>query len=358
VSHRVNRTAAIGADPVAGRASITDQRRAPTTMDGGLPTRDRVCPPPPEFVANANPTANADGRAAPGSAGFRADRARRPSRASPFAQVLGLSDAPPWRWFADGQLKVALQSPLPGVTATRPRSTTFPRPGNIAIDDVPAGQSEGGYLIIDAPWPSMLGTNFAGDNRDVATHCCRCAGRGYHLAGDGARHDGDGALRPPGRPDDAMNVSGQRIRTIEVESALVWHPAVVEAAVVEAAVVEAAVVGAAVVGTADEMTGQAILAFVILRRRAVDSGDILIGGRVTTSPRRSGPSPNRCRSTSCLSGRTPSRAPSCAARCAASPRTAPSGTRGPCRIRPSSASSARRCLSPPRPPSPMAADSQ
>ena len=348
MSNRVNRTAAIGADPVAGRASITDQRRAPTTMDGGLPTRDRVCPPPPEFVANANPTANADGRAAPGPAGFRADRARRPSRASPFAQVLGLSDAPPWRWFADGQLKVALQSPLPGVTATRPRSTTFPRPGNIAIDEVPAGQSEGGYLIIDAPWPSMLGTNFAGDDRDVATHCCRCAGRGYHLAGDDARHDGDGALRLPGRPADAMNVSGQRIPTIEVESALVWHPAVVEAAVVEAAVV----------GTADEMTGQAILAFVILRGRAVDSGDILIGGRVTTSPRRSGPSPNRSRSTSCLSGRTPSRAPSCAARFAASPGTAPSGTRGPCRIRPSSASSARRCLSPPRPPSPMAADSQ
>jgi acetyl-CoA synthetase len=145
-------------------------------------------------------------------------------------------------------------SPLPGVTATKPGSAMTPLPGISAIivndEGHPVGNGEGGYLVIDKPWPAMLRTIFGDDDRYKDTYWSRFADRGYYFAGDGAKYDTTGALWLLGRVDDVMNISGHRISTTEVESALVSHPAVAEAAVV---------------GANDEMTGQGIVAFVILR---------------------------------------------------------------------------------------------
>jgi acetyl-CoA synthetase len=104
--------------------------------------------------------------------------------------------------------------------------------------------------VIDRPWPSMLRTIWGDDQRYVDTYWSRFAAQGYYFAGDGAKYDDDGALWVLGRVDDVMNVSGHRISTTEVESALVSHPSVAESAVV---------------GASDAMTGQGIVAFVILR---------------------------------------------------------------------------------------------
>jgi acetyl-CoA synthetase len=120
---------------------------------------------------------------------------------------------------------------------------------------------EGGYLVIDRPWPAMLRTIFGDDDRYRDTYWSRFADQGYYFAGDGAKYDADGAIWLLGRVDDVMNVSGHRISTTEVESALVSHPAVAEAAVV---------------GAADDITGQGIAAFVILRSSWVDTGADLI----------------------------------------------------------------------------------
>ena len=156
-------------------------------------------------------------------------------------------------------------SPLPGVTATKPGSAMVPLPGISALvvndEGIPVGKGEGGYLVIDKPWPAMLRTIFGDDERYADTYWSRFAAQGYYFAGDGAKYDTDGALWLLGRVDDVMNVSGHRISTTEVESALVSHPAVAEAAVV---------------GATDEMTGQGIVAFVILRGSASDSGEQLI----------------------------------------------------------------------------------
>jgi acetyl-CoA synthetase len=152
-------------------------------------------------------------------------------------------------------------SPLPGVTASKPGSAMTPLPGisaRIVNDEgVPVGKGEGGYLVVDRPWPAMLRTIFGDDERFRDTYWSRFAVQGYYFAGDGAKYDTDGALWLLGRVDDVMNVSGHRISTTEVESALVSHESVAEAAVV---------------GAADEMTGQGIVAFVILRG-ATDSAD-------------------------------------------------------------------------------------
>ncbi|HEY5878273.1 MAG TPA: acetate--CoA ligase [Nakamurella sp.] len=152
-------------------------------------------------------------------------------------------------------------SPLPGVTASKPGSAMTALPGisaKIVNDEgVPVGKGEGGYLVIDRPWPAMLRTIFGDDERFKDTYWSRFAAQGYYFAGDGAKYDTDGALWLLGRVDDVMNVSGHRISTTEVESALVSHESVAEAAVV---------------GAADEMTGQGIVAFVILRG-ATDSAD-------------------------------------------------------------------------------------
>jgi acetyl-CoA synthetase len=143
-------------------------------------------------------------------------------------------------------------SPLPGVTATKPGSAMTPLPGINAqvVDDEarPVDNGGGGYLVLTEPWPAMLRGIWGDDQRYVDTYWSRW--QGLYFAGDGAKLDEDGAIWLLGRVDDVMNISGHRISTTEVESALVSHPAVAEAAVV---------------GAADETTGQGIVAFVILR---------------------------------------------------------------------------------------------
>jgi len=142
-------------------------------------------------------------------------------------------------------------SPLPGATTTKPGSATFPLPGVSAelVDDqerhVDVG---GGYLTLTRPWPGMLRGIWGDPERFQETYWARFPGR--YFAGDGAKLDEEGYLWLLGRVDDVMNVSGHRISTTEVESALVSHPSVAEAAVV---------------GATDATTGQAIIAYVILR---------------------------------------------------------------------------------------------
>jgi acetyl-CoA synthetase len=142
-------------------------------------------------------------------------------------------------------------TPMPGVTTTKPGSATFPLPG-ISVEVVDeAGQPierGGGYLTITAPWPSMLRGIWGDPERYRKTYWSTYEGR--YFAGDGCKIDEDGYYWLLGRVDDVMNVSGHRVSTTEVESALVDHPAVAEAAVV---------------GAADATTGQAIIGYVILR---------------------------------------------------------------------------------------------
>jgi acetyl-CoA synthetase len=144
-------------------------------------------------------------------------------------------------------------SPLPGVTTTKPGSATLPLPG-VSADVVDGGGSPvplgaGGYLTLTRPWPSMLRGIWGAPERYRETYWSRFPGA--YFAGDGARRDADGYYWLLGRVDDVMNVSAHRLSTIEVESALVDHPSVAEAAVV---------------GKSDPLTGQAIFAFVILRK--------------------------------------------------------------------------------------------
>jgi acetyl-CoA synthetase len=145
-------------------------------------------------------------------------------------------------------------SPLPGVTAAKPGSAMRPLPGIAAtiVDEngEPVGHGSGGYLVLDQPWPAMLRGIWGDEQRYKDTYWSRFAEQGYYFAGDGAKYDDDGAIWLLGRVDDVMNVSGHRISTTEVESALVSHPTVAEAAVV---------------GASDPTTGQGIVAFVILR---------------------------------------------------------------------------------------------
>jgi acetyl-CoA synthetase len=154
-------------------------------------------------------------------------------------------------------------SPLPGVTAAKPGSAMHPIPGVSAevVDDSgnPVGEGHGGYLTLTEPWPAMLRTLWGDDQRFIDTYWSRFPGR--YFAGDGAKLDDDGDIWLLGRVDDVMNVSGHRLSTTEIESALVSHEKVAEAAVV---------------GAADETTGQAVCAFVILREEAGDGGPDVI----------------------------------------------------------------------------------
>jgi acetyl-CoA synthetase len=147
---------------------------------------------------------------------------------------------------------MVLITPLPGVTTTKPGSATRPFPGvDAAVYDEAGndvGPGGGGYLVLRRPWPAMLRGIYKDHERYVETYWSRFPG--VYLAGDGARIDRDGDFWLLGRVDDVMNISGHRISTIEVESALVDHPAVAEAAVC---------------GRADQLTGQAIVAFVTLK---------------------------------------------------------------------------------------------
>jgi len=153
-------------------------------------------------------------------------------------------------------------SPLPGVTATKPGSAMRPLPGVTAdvVDDqgqsVPDGG--GGFLVVRDPWPSMLRTIWGDDQRFVETYWSKFDG--LYFPGDGAKRDSDGDLWLLGRVDDVMLISGHNISTTEVESALVSHPKVAESAVV---------------GATDPTTGQAIVAFVILRGGVEEGPDLV-----------------------------------------------------------------------------------
>ena len=147
---------------------------------------------------------------------------------------------------------MVLITPLPGVTTTKPGSATKPFPGvEAAVFDEAGeevGPGGGGYLVLKKPWPAMTRGIYGDDARFRETYWSKYPG--VYFAGDGARIDEDGDFWLLGRVDDVMNVSGHRISTIEVESALVDHPRVAEAAVC---------------GRADQLTGQAIVAYVTLK---------------------------------------------------------------------------------------------
>ncbi len=169
-----------------------------------------------------------------------------------YRDVIGGNDCPiidTWWQTETGGMMI---SPLPGITGTKPGSAMRALPGiSIAVVDEegrPVGNGGGGYLVLTDPWPGMLRGIWGDPERYKETYWSRFPG--WYFAGDGAKLDTDGALWLLGRVDDVMNVSGHRISTTEVESALVSHPQIAEAAVV---------------GAADETTGQGIVAFVILR---------------------------------------------------------------------------------------------
>lgn len=154
-----------------------------------------------------------------------------------------------WWQTETGSVMIA---PLPGVTPTKPGSATMPLPG-VAVDVVnelgePVKAGESGYLVVKKPWPSMLRSVYKDSERYVDQYWSRF--EGMYFTGDGARRDKDGYIWVLGRVDDVVNVSGHRIGTAEVESALVEHPAVAEAAVI---------------GRNHELKGQAVSAFVTLR---------------------------------------------------------------------------------------------
>jgi len=169
-----------------------------------------------------------------------------------YREVIGGNRCPIVDTWWQTETGAIMISPLPGVTSTKPGSAMSAIPGisTQVVDDngVAVPHGHGGYLILDKPWPSMLRGVWGEDQRYRENYWSRFDG--IYFAGDGAKLDNDGAIWLLGRVDDVMNVSGHRISTTEVESALVSHEAVAEAAVV---------------GAADEMTGQGIVAFVILR---------------------------------------------------------------------------------------------
>ena len=187
-----------------------------------------------------------------------------------YREVIGGERCPVVDTWWQTETGAMMISPLPGVTASKPGSAMKALPGIAAdvVDEqgesVPNGS--GGYLVVKGPWPAMLRTIWGDDERYKETYWSRfpaslVGGQGYYFAGDGAKKDDDGDIWLLGRVDDVMNVSGHRLSTTEIESALVSHPKVAEAAVV---------------GAKDEDTGQAVCAFVILRDSAGDGGDDIV----------------------------------------------------------------------------------
>ena len=146
-------------------------------------------------------------------------------------------------------------TPLPGATPTKPGSATFPLPGIIAdiVDETgeSVGRGKGGILVIKRPWPGMLRTIWGDPERYKKTYYPADFHGRYYLAGDGATYDEDGYIRIMGRIDDVLNVAGHRLGTMEIESALVANSKVAEAAVV---------------GRPDEVTGESVVAFVVLKQ--------------------------------------------------------------------------------------------
>ncbi|HYQ61898.1 acetate--CoA ligase [Actinophytocola sp.] len=171
-----------------------------------------------------------------------------------YRETIGGSSTPVVDTWWQTETGAIMISPLPGVTAAKPGSAQRALPGISAkvVDDQgnEVAALGGGYLVLDKPWPSMLRGIWGDEERYKETYWSRFADQGFYFAGDGAKYDKDGDIWLLGRVDDVMNVSGHRISTTEVESALVSHPTVAEAAVV---------------GATDETTGQGIVAFVILR---------------------------------------------------------------------------------------------
>src|SRR5690606_2210508 len=169
-----------------------------------------------------------------------------------YRRVIGRDEVPVVDTWWQTETGAVMIAPFPGATPTKPGSATLPLPGIRAriVDgegrEVPAGK--GGNLVIDRPWPSMAMTIHGDHARFVSTYFSQVPG--CYFTGDGARRDADGYFWIMGRVDDVLNVSGHRLGTAEIESALVSHPKVAEAAVV---------------GMPDEVKGQGIAAFVTLR---------------------------------------------------------------------------------------------
>ncbi|MBM7051975.1 MULTISPECIES: acetate--CoA ligase [unclassified Rothia (in: high G+C Gram-positive bacteria)] len=176
-----------------------------------------------------------------------------------FHRVIGGNKCPIVDTWWQTETGAIMISQLPGVTVAKPGSAQQPVPG-IKVDVVDdlgdtLGNEQSGFLVVREPWPSMVRTIWGDDERFVDTYWSRF--ESMYFAGDGAKRDADGDVWVLGRVDDVMNVSGHRLSTPEIESALITHPKVAEAAVV---------------GAPDETTGQAVIAFVILSDEAVAAG--------------------------------------------------------------------------------------
>jgi acetyl-CoA synthetase len=169
-----------------------------------------------------------------------------------YQRVIGGNRCPIVDTWWQTETGAIMMSPLPGAVAAKPGSCTLPffgiSPKVLREDGTEAGPNEGGLLVIDKPWPSMLRTVWGDDERFREQYFSRF--EDIYFTGDGARRDEDGYFWVMGRVDDVVNVAGHRLGTAEVESALVAHPKVAEAAVV---------------GRPDEMTGQALVGFVTLK---------------------------------------------------------------------------------------------
>jgi acetyl-CoA synthetase len=176
-----------------------------------------------------------------------------------YRAVIGADTTPIVDTWWQTETGAIMISALPGVTETKPGSAQVPVPGIVVdvVDEAGAhvGNDAGGLLVVTEPWPSMLRGIWGDPDRFVETYWEKFADRGFYFAGDGARRDQDGDIWLLGRVDDVMNVSGHRLSTAEIESALVAHEATAEAAVV---------------GASDETTGQAVVAFVIIKQSYLD----------------------------------------------------------------------------------------
>ncbi|MEV8265190.1 acetate--CoA ligase [Microbacterium sp. NPDC077057] len=177
-----------------------------------------------------------------------------------YREVIGAGTAPIVDTWWQTETGAIMVSALPGVTATKPGSAQVPLPG-ISIDvvdeqGVEVGNGNGGLLVVTEPWPSMLRGIWGDPERFRETYWEKFEDKGYYFAGDGARLDEDGDLWLLGRVDDVMNVSGHRLSTAEIESSLVAHEATAEAAVV---------------GASDETTGQAVVAYCVLKESYLSS---------------------------------------------------------------------------------------
>jgi acetyl-CoA synthetase len=190
-----------------------------------------------------------------------------------YHQVIGGGRCPIVDTWWQTETGAIMITPLPGITATKPGSATTPFPG---VSAEVVGESDGepvdsgqGLLILTQPWPSMLRTLYKEDERFVETYFARF-GRSTYLVGDAARRDQDGYIWVIGRIDDVVNVSGHRLSTAEVESAIVAHELVAEAAVI---------------GQSDEDTGQAICAFVTLTGDVEGTDEVEAGIREVVAER-------------------------------------------------------------------------